>query len=319
MSDTPRTDAAWKARLIAVSEQRAGDEPTMLEFARQLERELASAREERDSAQSALYDATADDARVGRSRAEFDALDKAWRWASYVFDEIIVLGSDNQRAYEELRDAVHDAALAGVTSEERSPTFSRHSAERDEALASQRQEDAEPENPKPSGSKSASGAQCGAVPAHEPGSRDSTAHTARNVDTRAGLTADRESGASHSAPEGAGPDVEPGVQRPTDPPNNPPKAMKTLFAWTAPGGEYPSFLNVSEGDDGSGNPTICVTVRSPKGTGQATATTTIPATEFPALVEALQFHHLGLTEAARRLKQRESDVESAGRKQEPTT
>lgn len=69
--------------------------------------------------------------------------------------------------------------------------------------------------------------------------------------------------------------------------------MKTLFAWTAPGGESPSFLNVSEGDDGSGKPTICVTVRSPKGTGQATASTTIPAAELPSLVEALQFHVLG--------------------------
>lgn len=66
--------------------------------------------------------------------------------------------------------------------------------------------------------------------------------------------------------------------------------MKTLFAWTAAGGEYTAFLNVSEGNDGSGKPTICVTVRSPKGTGQATAQTTIPATEVPALIAALQNH-----------------------------
>lgn len=45
-SDTPRTDAAWKARLIAISEQRSEDEPTIFEFARTLERELAQARAE---------------------------------------------------------------------------------------------------------------------------------------------------------------------------------------------------------------------------------------------------------------------------------
>lgn len=55
MSDTPRTDAAWKARLIAVSEQRAEDEPTMLEFARQLERELVGAVSSRNDLINDLY------------------------------------------------------------------------------------------------------------------------------------------------------------------------------------------------------------------------------------------------------------------------
>lgn len=84
--------------------------------------------------------------------------------------------------------------------------------------------------------------------------------------------------------------------------------MKTLFAWTAPGGDYPSYLNVSEGDDGSGNPTISVTVRSPKGTGQATAGTTIPAVELRALIDALQRHAGQACDAERYRKLRAASI-----------
>lgn len=50
---------------------------------------------------------------------ERDALNQAWRWASYIFDEKHNLSPLDQVAYESLRDEVDNAALTTPRKDER--------------------------------------------------------------------------------------------------------------------------------------------------------------------------------------------------------
>lgn len=66
----------------------------------------------------------------------------------------------------------------------------------------------------------------------------------------------------------------------------------TIYVWTAPGGDYPAFVNVSDADDEHGRETVTLTVRGPKAGDApgATATVTLPRPEYARLVGFLQHH-----------------------------
>lgn len=65
-----------------------------------------------------------------------------------------------------------------------------------------------------------------------------------------------------------------------------------VYVWTAPGADYPAFVNVEDADDERGEETIKLTVRGPKVGDQpgATVEVTLPAGERAALVGHLMHH-----------------------------
>lgn len=65
-----------------------------------------------------------------------------------------------------------------------------------------------------------------------------------------------------------------------------------IYVWTAPGADYPAFVNVEDADDERGEETIKLTVHGPKVGDQpgATVEVTLPAGERAALVGHLMHH-----------------------------
>lgn len=64
----------------------------------------------------------------------------------------------------------------------------------------------------------------------------------------------------------------------------------TIYAWTAPGANYPAYVNVSDATDERGNCTIAITVRGPMVGDKPgeTVAVTLPSDEWAILVGHLK-------------------------------